>query len=245
MDGLRTEVCGQQNSQTTPTTTSTTPVRQLPGAADAQTAHHATSSTAPAHQPLGSANAGNDTSRSRKHDPIQHAKGRTSDCPGPHKETTTRRNVTRRGGGLGKTMVLTLLYLGMGKGKGRGRGGALAWALGSGLHFLALGGNHPSATPPLHCHTLLPLITSISASTPRQSKLRASRWIFPSQMHPCSNRERTTHAPSKHYPHPCSKGDLGSAKQHLKGGDYPAPSHKAGTTLRVPLGTPLRVHRLT
>ena len=33
------------------------PIRQLLGAADAQTAHAATSSTAPAHQPLGSANA--------------------------------------------------------------------------------------------------------------------------------------------------------------------------------------------
>ena len=33
------------------------PIRQLPGAANAQTAHPATSSTAPAHQLLGSANA--------------------------------------------------------------------------------------------------------------------------------------------------------------------------------------------
>ena len=32
-------------------------------------------------------------------DPTQHAKGRTGDCPGPRKETTTRRNVTRGGGG--------------------------------------------------------------------------------------------------------------------------------------------------
>ena len=31
-------------------------------------------------------------------DPTQHAKGRTGDCPGPRKETTTRRNVTRGGG---------------------------------------------------------------------------------------------------------------------------------------------------
>ena len=29
----------------------------------------------------------------------QHAKRRTGDCPGPRKETTTRRNVTRGGGG--------------------------------------------------------------------------------------------------------------------------------------------------
>ena len=57
---LRT-ACGQRrvdgkNSQTTSATTSTTPRRQLLGAADTQTAHPATSSTAPAHQPLGSAN---------------------------------------------------------------------------------------------------------------------------------------------------------------------------------------------
>ena len=32
-------------------------------------------------------------------DPMQHAKGRTGDCPGPRKRTTTRRNVTQGGGG--------------------------------------------------------------------------------------------------------------------------------------------------
>ena len=32
--------------------------------------------------------------------PTQHAKGRTGDCPGPRKETTTRRNVTQGGGGV-------------------------------------------------------------------------------------------------------------------------------------------------
>ena len=52
-----------KNSQTTPATTSTTPIRQLLGAADEQTASHATSSTAPAHQPL-DCERGNDTSRS-------------------------------------------------------------------------------------------------------------------------------------------------------------------------------------
>ena len=31
-------------------------------------------------------------------DPTQHAKGRTGDCPGPHKETTTRRNLTQGAG---------------------------------------------------------------------------------------------------------------------------------------------------
>ena len=58
---LRT-ACGQRcvdskNSQTTLPTTSTSSIRQLSGAADSQTAHHATFSTAPTHQLLGSANA--------------------------------------------------------------------------------------------------------------------------------------------------------------------------------------------
>ena len=48
---------GSKNSQTTPATTNTSSIRQLLGAADTETAHHATFSTAPAHQPLGSANA--------------------------------------------------------------------------------------------------------------------------------------------------------------------------------------------
>ena len=56
VDGLRTEV-DSKNSQTTPGTTSITPIRQLLGAANAQTAHPAPSSTTPAHQPLGSTNA--------------------------------------------------------------------------------------------------------------------------------------------------------------------------------------------
>ena len=55
--------CGGQrcvdskNSQTTPATTSTSSIRQLLGAADTQTARHATFSTVPTHQLLGSANA--------------------------------------------------------------------------------------------------------------------------------------------------------------------------------------------
>ena len=95
-------VWGAKNRQTTSATTSTTPRRQLLGAADAQTAHPATSSTAPVHQPRGSAS---DQQEHRPQRPTessdlkQHAKGRTGDCPGPRKETATRRNVTRGGGG--------------------------------------------------------------------------------------------------------------------------------------------------
>ena len=36
---------------------------------------------------------------SERSDPTQSANGRTGDCPGPRKETATRRNVTRGGGG--------------------------------------------------------------------------------------------------------------------------------------------------
>ena len=54
--GGRRRCVGSKNRQTTPATTSTTPVRQLLGTADARTASAATS-TAPTHQLLGSANA--------------------------------------------------------------------------------------------------------------------------------------------------------------------------------------------
>ena len=48
---------GSKHSQTTPATTSASSIHQLLGATAAQTAHHATFSTAPTHQLLGSANA--------------------------------------------------------------------------------------------------------------------------------------------------------------------------------------------
>ena len=87
---------GSKNSQKNPATTSTTSIRQLLGATDVQTAHqprhtnHRAPRTRKRHQqehrlqrPIGRSN------------PTQHAKGRTGDCLGPRKETTTRRNVTR------------------------------------------------------------------------------------------------------------------------------------------------------
>ena len=40
--------------------------------------------------------------------PMQHAKGRTGDRPGPRKETTTRRNVTQGGGGGGWSVAAPL-----------------------------------------------------------------------------------------------------------------------------------------
>ena len=55
MDGLWTEAREQQKQSNDPHNIQHNP--QLLGAADTQTAHPATSSTAPAHQRLGSANA--------------------------------------------------------------------------------------------------------------------------------------------------------------------------------------------
>ena len=79
--------CGQRrvdskNGQTNPATTSTTSIRQLLGATDTQTAHHATFSTAPAHQPLGSANAETTPARApaaaadRKQQPVATCEGK-------------------------------------------------------------------------------------------------------------------------------------------------------------------------
>ena len=107
--------CGQRRvdskiSETTPATTSTSSIRQLLGAADAQTAHHATFSTAPTHQLLDSANASHQQEHrpqrlTESNNPTQHAKGRPSDCPGPGKGTTTKRNVTQ---GVGVHFVSVL-----------------------------------------------------------------------------------------------------------------------------------------
>ena len=48
-------------------------------------------------------------------DPTQHAKGRTGDCPGPRKETATRRNVTMGGGAAG-LLLTTRQHWGGGRG---------------------------------------------------------------------------------------------------------------------------------
>ena len=50
-------------------------------------------------------------------DPTQHAKGKTGDCPGPRKETATRRNVTEG--------VVRVSYRGAGGGRGGGQGKGL------------------------------------------------------------------------------------------------------------------------
>ena len=92
-----------KNSQTTPATNSTSSIRQLLGAADAQTAHHATSTQRTNHWAPRTRKRHQQEHRPQRptesSNPTQHAKGRTGDCPGPHKGTSTRRNVTRGGGG--------------------------------------------------------------------------------------------------------------------------------------------------
>ena len=56
-------------------------------------------------------------------DLTQHAKGRTGDCPGPRKETTTRRNVTQ-GGSKGLRCVVSPCAWGRACGRGGDHGGA-------------------------------------------------------------------------------------------------------------------------
>ena len=106
MDGLRTDVWGRQKQSNDPRNNQHNPQyanywapltrkRRIPPH-PAQPRH--TNYWAPRtrkrhqreHRPLWP------TERS---DPTQHAKGRTGDCPGPRKETATRRNVTRGVGG--------------------------------------------------------------------------------------------------------------------------------------------------
>ena len=70
---------GGKDCKTTPATTNTTPVRQL--LAPLTPKQHQQD-----HRPRWP---------TEHSDPTQHTKGRTSDCPGPCEETTTRRNVTQ------------------------------------------------------------------------------------------------------------------------------------------------------
>ena len=87
VDDRRAEVCGQRKQANDPCSNQHSPGTPTTGLQE----------------------RGNDTSRSTGRsgrqnaacDPTQHAKGRTGDCPGPRKETTTRRNVTQGGGGSG------------------------------------------------------------------------------------------------------------------------------------------------
>ena len=101
LDGVEVLVPGPRQHPAQPS------IRQLPGAADAQTAHPTI--PPPPAQPR---HTNHWAPRTRKrhqqehqhqrpaesNDPTQHVEGRTGDCPGPRKETTTQRNVTRGAG---------------------------------------------------------------------------------------------------------------------------------------------------
>ena len=84
---------GSRTRETTPATTSTTPSAPATGPrATAATTPQGTPAAAPPQRPSHS-------------DPTRHAKGRTGDCPGPRKETATRRNVPRGARGCIKASV--------------------------------------------------------------------------------------------------------------------------------------------
>ena len=99
------------------------PIRQLLGAADAQTAHPATSSTAPTHQTTGLRERGNDTSGSTGRSGRRNAATRRNmrreervTVQGPVKKQQP--NGMSHGGGGGMAMILTS---GAGGGEGSGR----------------------------------------------------------------------------------------------------------------------------
>ena len=105
-DGLWTEVCGQQKQSNDPHNNQHNPQyanywapltrkRHIPPhSAQPQHTDHWAPRTRKRHQQ--EHRPQRPTERS---DPTQHAKGRRGDCSGPRKGTTTRRSVTRGGGG--------------------------------------------------------------------------------------------------------------------------------------------------
>ena len=116
VDGLRTEVWGQQKQSNNPGNNQHNPQyanywapltrkRHIPPhPAQPQHPNYWAPRTRKRHQQ--EHRPQRPTERS---DPTQHAKGRTGDCPGPRKGTATRRNVTQGGGAGGGPMWCTLL----------------------------------------------------------------------------------------------------------------------------------------
>ena len=100
VDGLRTEVCGQQKQSNDPRNNQHNPQyanywapltrkrHTMPHSAQPQHTNYWAPRTRKRHQQ--EHRPQRPTERS---DPTQHAKGRTGDCPGPRKGATTRRNV--------------------------------------------------------------------------------------------------------------------------------------------------------
>ena len=163
--------CGQRrvdskNSQTTPATTSTSSIRQLLGAAHAQTAHPATSSTAPAHQTTGLRERGNDTSNSTGRSGQQNAATRRNmrrdervTVQGPVKEQQPD-GMSHRGGGGKKNRVpqMGLSFLDLYPNIHFSQEENFFWVWVGG--WLGLGGEVPPDHPP-HPH---PRLTWISTS---------------------------------------------------------------------------------
>ena len=102
MDGLWTEVCGQQKQSNDPRNNQHNPQYANYWAPLTRKRHIPPHPAQPRHT-----NDGAPRTRKRhqqehrpqwpteRSDPTQHAKGRTGDCPGPRKGATTRRNVTQ------------------------------------------------------------------------------------------------------------------------------------------------------
>ena len=105
MDGMWTEVCGRQKQSNDPHNIQHNPQyanywapltrkrHTMPHPAQPRHTNYWAPRTRKRHQQ--EHRPQRPTERSA---PTQHAKGRTGDCPGLRKETTTRRNVTRGGG---------------------------------------------------------------------------------------------------------------------------------------------------
>ena len=106
MDGLWTEVCGQQKQSNDPRNNQHNPQyanywapltrkrHTMPHSAQPQHTNCWAPRTRKRHQQEHRLQRPTESSN-----PTQHAKGRTGDCPGPRKGATTRRNVTQAGGG--------------------------------------------------------------------------------------------------------------------------------------------------
>ena len=96
VDGLWTEVCGQQKQSNDPANNQHSPNgptrHTMPHSAQPQHTNYWAPRPRKRHQQ--EHRPQRPTERS---DPTQHAKGRTGDCPGPRKGATTRRNVTQGG----------------------------------------------------------------------------------------------------------------------------------------------------
>ena len=108
VDGLRTEVCGQQQQSNDPRNNQHNPQYANYWAPLTRKRHIPPHPAQPRHTNYWAPRTRKRHQRehrpqrpTERSDPTQHAKGRPGDCPGPRKETTTGRNVTQGGGGGG------------------------------------------------------------------------------------------------------------------------------------------------